>query len=208
MSSSFITPEQADKILSADFRNVAKKVAEGKPLTAAERELIRSKAAGESPLPEESTDPTLSAKSYEELATLLGVNVRTINRWRKLQDAPQPEADGGLSLAQWRRFVKARSLKGQDSQEVEQLKARKLLAEVEERELKVAVKKGEFVRFDDVRTSWVARVGKAIALLRAKFENELPPILSGKDAQGIREECAKAIDEVCGVLHSGGGVTP
>jgi hypothetical protein len=119
------------------------------------------------------------------LATLLEVSVRTINRWRKLEGSPQALPDGSLSLVEWREFARVRNLKRQPSPEVEQLRARKLLAEVEERELKVAVKKGEFVRFDEVRTSWVARVGKAIALLRAKFENELPPILSGKDAQGI-----------------------
>jgi hypothetical protein len=82
------------------------------------------------------------------------------------------------------------------------LKARKLLAEVEERELKVAVKKGEYILLEDVRKGWHTLVGKAIALLRAKFENELPPILSGLDAQGIREENSKAIDEVCRLLHT------
>ena len=70
------------------------------------------------------------------------------------------------------------------------------------------IKKGEFVRLDEVRSAWLTQVGKAIALLRAKFENELPPILSGQDAQGIREECAEAIDEVCKVLHNGGETTP
>jgi transcriptional regulator with XRE-family HTH domain len=203
--SSFITPEQADKILSADFRNVARKVADGKTLTAAERELIQAKAASGIP---DAEDASISVKTFEELAQLLGVTVRTINRWRKLEGAPQPLPEGGLPLADWRQFVKVRNLKKLPSPEVERLKARKLLAEVEERELKVAVKKGEFVRLDDVRSTWVAQVGKAIALLRAKFENELPPILSGKDAQGIREECAKAIDEVCGILHTGGGTTP
>ena len=46
-------------------------------------------------------------------------------------------------------------------------------------------------------------VGQATALLRRKFENELPPILSGLDATGIQEECRKAIDEVLSVLHAG-----
>jgi phage terminase Nu1 subunit (DNA packaging protein) len=203
--SSAISPEQAEKILSADFRNVARKVAEGKPLTATERDLIKAKASATDTF---KADSEISVRNFAELATLLGVNVRTINRWKKLEGSPQASPDGSLPLSEWREFAKVRNLKRQSSPEVERLRARKLLAEVEERELKVAVKKGEFVRFDEVRTSWVARVGKAIALLRAKFENELPTILSGKDAQGIREECAKAIDEVCGVLHSGGGVTP
>ena len=83
------------------------------------------------------------------------------------------------------------------------LKARKLLAEVEERELRVAVKKGEYLPTDEVRRSWLSLVGKAIALMRAKFENELPPIMSGLDAQGIREEASRAIDEICQILHTG-----
>lgn len=199
--SAFITPEQAEKILSADFRNVAKKVAEGKTLTAAERELIKAKAAT-------CDDSSITAKSFDELADLLGVNVRTINRWRKLEGAPQPLPDGGIPLAEWRQFVKARNLKVQTSPHIEALKARKLLAEVEDRELKVSIKRGEFIRLDEVRSAWLTQVGKAIALLRAKFENELPPILSGQDAQGIREECAGAIDEACNVLHSGGEGTP
>ena len=50
---------------------------------------------------------------------------------------------------------------------------------------------------------WTNLVGQPPALLRRKFENELPPILSGLDATGIREECRKAIDEVLSVLHAG-----
>ncbi len=197
----FITPEQAEKLLSADFRNVAKKVAEGKTLTAAERDLIKAKAAG-------CDDSSILAKNFEELAALLGVSVRTINRWRKLKGAPGPLPDGGLPLIEWRQFVRSRNLKAQPPQQVEALKARKMLAEIEDRELKVAIRKGEYILLSEVRREWTTQVGKAIALLRAKFENELPPILSGLEAQGIRGECAKAIDEVCHTLHAGGGMTP
>jgi hypothetical protein len=38
-------------------------------------------------------------------------------------------------------------------------------------------------------------------LLRQKFEQELPPILSGLDAVGIQDESRKAIDEVLAILH-------
>ena len=84
------------------------------------------------------------------------------------------------------------------------LRAHKLLAEVEERELRLAVKKREYVAIEEVRQTWTTQVGRAKELLRNKFENELPPVLSGLDATGIQEECRKAIDEVLGILHSGG----
>jgi hypothetical protein len=106
-------------------------------------------------------------------------------------------------VADWREFVRLRGLKsgrtpagGEDS-----LKARKLLAEVEERELRIAVKKGDYVPLSKVREEWTGLVARATSVLRAKFESELPPVLSGLDATGIQEECRRAIDDVLRCLH-------
>ncbi|MEI7913034.1 MAG: hypothetical protein WCK77_25720, partial [Verrucomicrobiota bacterium] len=41
-----LSPEVAGKILDADFQNVVRKVAAGKPLTVAERSRIEARAAG------------------------------------------------------------------------------------------------------------------------------------------------------------------
>jgi hypothetical protein len=81
--------------------------------------------------------------------------------------------------------------------------ARKLLAEVEERELRLAVKKREYVSIEEVRQTWTRLVGWVKGLLRNKFENELPPILSGLDATAVQEESRRAIDEVLAVLNLG-----
>jgi hypothetical protein len=75
---------------------------------------------------------------------------------------------------------------------------------LEERELRLAVKKGDYVSIEEVRQTWTRLIGRAKELLRNKFENELPPILSGLDATAIQEESRRAIDEVLSVLHSGG----
>ena len=102
--------------------------------------------------------------------------------------------------------MRRHDLKGSESSiagEEDILKARKLLAEVEDRELRVAVKKGLYVPLDQVQQEWTTRIGRAVSLLRNKFENELPPILSGLDATGIQDECRKAIDEVLGILNAG-----
>ena len=194
--SNFITPEQAEKLLSADFRNVARKVAEGKTLTAAERDLIKAKAAG-------CDDSAIRAKNFDELAELLGVSVRTINRWRKLEGAPEPSPDGGLLLIEWRQFVKARNLKGQGTAHVEALKARKMLAEIEDRELKVALKKDLYVLRTDVRQDWLTRIGHARALLEARLLNELPPVIAGKKPTAIRQELEKVVLEFYETLHKG-----
>jgi hypothetical protein len=59
------------------------------------------------------------------------------------------------------------------------------------------------VSIEEVRQTWTRLVGRAKELLRNKFENELPPILSGLDATAIQEESRRAIDEVLAGLNSG-----
>jgi hypothetical protein len=191
-----LDPEVAGKILDADFQNVVKKVAAGKPLTVAERSRIESLAAG-------SNDSLAYAKTLVELATVLGVSRRTLTTWQKMEGSPKPLSNGLWPVADWREFVRVRGLKAGKVPlgNEEALKARKLLAEVEERELRIAVKKGEYVPLYQVKSEWIALVAQATAILRAKFENELPPILSGLDATGIQKECRKAIDEVLRCLH-------
>jgi hypothetical protein len=188
--------EAAVKVLQADLHNLVKKVASGKPLTVAERSRIEGLAAG-------STDSTAYAKNLVELATILGVTRRTLNNWQKIEGAPKALSNGMWPVADWREFIRLRGLKSgrAATNNEEALKARKLLAEVEERELRIQIKKGDYVRLDQVRLEWTGLVAQATAILRAKFESELPPVLSGLDATGIQAECRKAIDEVLRELH-------
>jgi hypothetical protein len=142
-------------------------------------------------------------KTLVELAAVLGVTRRTLSTWQKMDGAPKPLSNGLWPVADWREFVRMRGLKAGKAPvgNEEALKARKLLAEVEERELRIAVKKGEYVPLTKVREEWIGLVAQATSVLRAKFENELPPVLSGLDATGIQAECRKAIDEVLRCLH-------
>ena len=193
-----LSPDIAGKILDADFQNIVKKVAAGKPLTVAERARIESRAAG-------SVETMAYTKTLVELAAVLGVSRRTLSTWQKIEGAPKALSNGMWPVADWREFVRLRGLNagrvpvGNE----EALKARKLLAEVEERELRIAVKKGEYVPLTKVREEWIGLVAQASSILRAKFENELPPVLSGLDATGIQRECRRAIDEVLRCLHEG-----
>jgi len=193
-----LSPDVAGKILDADFQNIVKKVAAGKPLTVAERGRIESRAAG-------SVETLAYAKTLVELASVLGVTRRTLSTWQKMDGAPKALSNGLWPVADWREFVRLNGLKAGKAPvgNEEALKARKLLAEVEERELRIAVKKGEYVALTKVREEWIGLVAQATSILRAKFENELPPVLSGLDATGIQKECRRAIDEVLQVLNEG-----
>jgi hypothetical protein len=194
-----IPPDIAKKLLNRDFANLVKRVQAGGKISRAERAMLQSMAVGAG------AEGPAFARNYVELASALNVSRQAVHAWKKIEGAPKPAASGLHEVGEWREFMRQHGLKGGDpAPDVQQaLKARKLLAEVEERELRLAVKRGEFITVEEVRVTWTNLVGQATALLRRKFENELPPILSGLDATGIQEECRKAIDEVLSVLHAG-----
>ena len=195
-----IAPEIARKLLNRDFANLAQRVQRGGNLSRAERAMLQGMAVG-------AGQTSTVAENYVELAKFLGVTRRSLQNWRKRKDAPKAMANGFHEVAAWREFMKRHGLEGDpagmDAESA--LRARKLLAEVEERELRLAVKKREYVALEEVRESWTTLVAKAKDLLRHKFELELPPILSGLDAVGIQAECAKALYEVFTILSQPGG---
>ena len=198
---SVLPPDVARKLLHKDLANLVKRVHEGKKLTRAERTMLENLAG----MSAGHTGPT-HARNYVELAEILGVTRQALGHWRRRKDAPKAAANGLHEVGAWREFMRRHELKCSEStiaDEEDILKARKLLAEVEDRELRVAVKKGLYVPLDLVKEEWTTRVGRAVNLLRNKFECELPPILSGLDAVGIQDECRKAIDEVMSILHAG-----
>ena len=149
-----------------------------------------------------------TAASYVELAGILGISRQSITTWKKRKDAPKPAANGLHDVAEWRGFMKSHNLKGtealaQDATELSNsLKARKLLAEVEEREFRLKVRQGDYFEVEEVRTVWTELIAKATAMLRKKFEQELPPVLTGLSAIEIQDENRRAIDEVLTMLHS------
>jgi len=195
-----VSPDIAKKLLSRDFANLVGRVQKGGKLTRAERAMLQTLATGSGAAP-------ATAASYVELAAILGVTRQSLNTWKKRKDAPKPAANGLHDVAAWREFMRRHDLKGgviDSSGDIESsLKARKLLAEVEERELRLGIKRGDFVAVEEVRQTWTELVAQAAAMLRKKFEQELPPILSGLDATGIQEEARRAIDEVLTILNQG-----
>jgi transposase-like protein len=195
-----IPPDFVKKLLNRDFANLAQRVQRGGKLSRSERAMLQGMAAS-------AGGASTVAENYVELARILGVTRRSLQNWRKRKDAPKPAANGLHEVAAWREFMQRHGLEGDPAAtDVESaLRARKLLAEVEERELRLAVKKREYVALAEVQACWTAQVAKAKDLLRHKFELELPPVLSGLDAVAIQAECQKALDEVFTLLHEPGG---
>lgn len=74
----------------------------------------------------------------------------------------------------WREFMRRNDLKGGEAAveapDLESsLKARRLLADVEERELRLGIRRGEYVAVEEVRRAWIEFVARATSMLRKKF---------------------------------------
>ena len=123
-----IPPDVAKKLLNRDFANLVKRVQAGSKISRTERAMLQSMAAGAG------GDGPALVRNFVELAVVLKVARQTINGWKKFEDAPKPAANGLHDVGQWREFMRQRGLKGgEETPDIQQaLKARKLLAEVEE----------------------------------------------------------------------------
>jgi phage terminase Nu1 subunit (DNA packaging protein) len=203
-----ISPETAKVLLKADAAALIKQAKDGKPLNARQRAYLLSLTGGDA-------SNVTHARNYEELADLLGVSSRALQEWRRMDGAPKAVNDGkGHDVTAWRAFVKARGLKGSeaDSDDAEEgdelpgdaiLKRRKLWADVQAKEFELAIKRREFVSMELVKEQWAACVAQAVAILRKKLEDELPPILVGMEALEIRKENGEVIDAFIEQMHAG-----
>lgn len=182
-----------NRILEANLQNIAKKVAAGKTLTSSERALIEVQNG-------DSGVGKTYADSVVELAEILGVSRRTIGNWRKIKGSPKPTSNGRHNISKWRQFIKKNGLKEFDSPEDEELKTRKLLAEVKQAEIKLKVMEGTYVPIEKVREVWLTHIGQVRNILESRFLNELPPILTTLDAIQIREKMQEVLDETYSAL--------
>jgi hypothetical protein len=119
-----ITKEQANRILEANLINLAKKVADGGTLTPKELELVES-ASTEA---EQPTKTPVFAQNKVELAGIMGVDRKTIDRWLKLPGAPGARSNGKYSVAEWKEWAN-REDRGSDDDAALDISAAKLHGE-------------------------------------------------------------------------------
>jgi hypothetical protein len=138
-----ITPDKAKQILADAVANLEKKVADKKSLTATEIALLNSASVAPGPDPVEAV---AVAKNQTQLAALLGVDRKTIQRWRKMPGSPDPEPNGSWNVAQWRTFAKANGHKfSDDAPNQTQARAEQILLQNESLRIKNAKNRKEWM---------------------------------------------------------------
>lgn len=192
-----ITREQAQVLLKADLANLERKVKEGKTLSACERNLLENAIRGQPDA------PTVNfAKNMVELAKILNVDRKTIQRDLKLNGCPKRRPDGRYDVNAWRAWRESR--KGVDTAEgmtQSELRARQILLQNQKLEFQLAQLRGEFVPVADVE-KWVSDMVLAAKKVLYSMPTSLAPQVVGVSVAEAERRIKESIDEALEQLHA------
>jgi transcriptional regulator with XRE-family HTH domain len=154
--------EKASKLLEGNLTNLGRKVLAGEPLTAAEVNILRDAAAEKGDGPAQRT----FAKNQTELAEMLGVSRKTIQRYAKRDDAPAARSDGRLSVREWREYLGRHDVLGID-EDVSQTegRARQILLQNKKLEIQIREMEAVLVPTVEVEKSVGEMIGAAKGIL-------------------------------------------
>lgn len=192
-----LNSSDAETLLKADIRNLTLKVKAGRPLSAGERKLLSSMAGGGKP------STSAYVRTQVELAEAIGVERKTIQRWRKVEGNPGAEADGRWNVEAWRAFKAARE--GETAggngplESVTALKARHLLLQNQKLEHQIAVMRREYVPASDVER-WGAELGAEIRKVVSQIHRIAPSIV-GMQVEDAEVRLREVEDEILAKLH-------
>jgi hypothetical protein len=148
------------------------------------------------------SDVASHATTLEDLAQRVGRCVRTIQRARKRSDAPRC-TPGKYSIAAWEKYFAEHGRdRLPDNPETRQLKLRKLAAEVEDREHRVAELRRQFVRRSAVDERWNFHRERAASVLNEMLDKFSVEIV-GLDAVEIRKRAEHFVDAFTARMRSG-----
>lgn len=191
-----IKPDEAAALLLKEQEALKKKVKAGRVLTASERAIV-SQIASTSDAPKSE----VWAKNKVELASALGVNRKTIERWFEEPDHPEAASNGRYNIAEWKTWAEAHGKKlGDPAPSQAALKARQLLLQNQLLQDKIDVNRKNLVRVDDV-----VKMGASLAAAVRKVAASLPSMaqsLVGCELREIEKLLTQKEDEIVDQLLS------
>lgn len=172
-----MSPDQADILLKANYRNLARKVSARRTLSAGEVNLLQGIQAGGRP------EATTFANTQVELAELQGVSRRTVQRAMKVPGSPLARADGRHDVAAWQAFLQATGSIEDGSPSATELKARHLLLQNQRLELQLSVFRRDYLPTSEVEC-WGAELGAAVRKLVAQIHLAAPSVVGDIQRDG------------------------
>ena len=134
---------------------------------------------------------------------LVGRSERTLQRHQRKENAPKRLPSGEHDVKAWRKFLADHSRDQlPDTEEFRLLKNRKLLAECEDREHRIAMLRKQFVRRCAVDERWQYHRERCVAVLLQMLD-EFVDTLVGLDAVEIRKASEIFVDKFTARMRAG-----
>ncbi len=144
-----------------------------------------------------------SCRTLGELATLVGRSERTLQRHQKKESSPRRLPSGEHDVKAWRKFLADHSRdRLPDNPETRQLKLRKLAAEVEDREHRIAELRRQFVRRSAVDERWKFHCERCTAVL-LEMSDRFADEIVGLSAVEIRKRAEVFVDHFTMRMRTG-----
>lgn len=190
----------AKKVLKRNLLNIIKKVGEGKTLTTGELSQMQAVADG--------TEGAVVAyaKNQVELASALGVERKTVQRWLKLKGCPRARPDGRYSVLEWRAWAEKTGRKIADDDDFDnergRLEVRRLRTICERLDLDLDVQRGFYTDNEEVKRSIYRMIASARKVLSA-LPAQLAPQIVGMTIPEAEARLRESVDDVMKQLHEG-----
>lgn len=180
--------DEAAALLQADLKAIKDKVEKGKPLSDAEIRRIRAIALGRGPAGPgaDSVTPTADdeegpkwTESQIDLAKILGIERKTIQRHLKKEDCPGKTPDGRYNIHEWRYWLKMRGRKGGQKKELDKntLECQRILIENDLKALDLEIKRSKYTPNRDIE-KWFGNFAFGIKTALLAWPGELAPDLA------------------------------
>lgn len=145
------------------------------------------------------------AMSQVELANILGVERKTIQRWLKIIGCPKPRSDGRFNVTEFREWAAKTGRKTTDElpdDEKNRLEVRRLRTICERLDLELEIQRGSYTDNEDVKKQIYRMIGAARKVL-GSLPARLAPVLVGATIPDAEARLREAVDDVMKQLHEG-----
>ena len=198
---SALTAEKAAALLKADLKNLDRKVKAGKPLSSSERNLLQSTLGGGKP-----SEKTY-ADNQSELADILGVGRKTIQRHAKKEGSPGTAPDGRYNVQSWRTWLRDNSTAdGAVDPDRAALQDERLALQNKKLAYEVSILAKEYIPVADVEV-WVAEMIGAAKKKLLSGPSSLAPQVVGMTVPEAEALIKEWIREALSHLHKNPGGT-
>jgi len=186
MNEENFTESQLDAIRKKEKANIIKRLEQGHTLTESQRLIIYGNQ----------TETNRYAKNQTELAEFLGVDRKTIQRWRKENNFPTAMSDGRwdvIAVRNWRENTRSSTDVSAEDMSKAEGEARRVWLQVEKLEHEIEVSKGNFITVEEAK----AEISKMCSIARGillAIPDTVAPLIIGMSAVNAQEKLRKEID--------------